>query len=144
MRHLLFAALAVALGSGSARPQFAQGTRIEITADTGGSAAVWASRSEIYLDAPAAGVGAPSTAGVGGPPAAGDESLPPLMFIVRSWKEADNARVVVYARLKDPRAPTGATETPIATFVMAPGDTRAVPEAEKWGGPRITIRATRQ
>jgi hypothetical protein len=135
MRHLLFAALVVALGSGSALPQSAQSTRIEITADTGGSAAVWASRSEIYLDAPAAGVG--------GPPAAG-ESLPTLMFIVRSWKEIGNARVVVYARLRDTRAPSGATETAIATFVIAPGDTRAVPEAETWGGPHITIRATRQ
>jgi len=133
MRHLLFAALAVALSSGSVLPQSPQGTRIEITADPGGRAAVWASRSEIYLDGPAAGVG----------PATG-ESLPPLLFMVRSWKEADKARVVVYARLKDTRAPGGATETPIATFVMAPGDTRAIPEAEKWGGPRITVTAARQ
>ena len=149
MRHLLLAALVVALGSGSAVPQSAQGTRIEITADTGGRAAVWASRSEIYLDAPAAGVGKPPVAGVDVPPAAGvgratGESLPPLMFVVRSWKEADKARVVVYARLKDTRAPSGATETPIATFVMAPGDTRAVPEAEDWGGPRIAVTAARQ
>lgn len=96
MRHLLFAALVVALGSAGVLTQSAQGTRIEITADTGGRAAVWASRSEIYLDAPAAGVGRPPVAEVGAPPVAGlgpatGESLPPLMFTVCSWKEADKA-----------------------------------------------------
>jgi hypothetical protein len=132
MRHVLFAALVIALGYGRALPQSSQDTRIEISADTGGSGAVWASRSEIYLDVPAVGVG--NSPGTG-------ESLPPLMFMLRSWKETGKARVVVYARLKDTRAPGGATETPIATFLMAPGDTRAVPEAEKWGGPRVTITA---
>jgi len=63
------------------------------------------------------------------------------MFMVRSWKEIRKARVVVYARLKDTRAPGGATETPIATFLMARGETRAVPEADKWGGPHVTVTA---
>jgi hypothetical protein len=132
MRLLLFATLVVALGFASALPQPSQDTRIEISADTGGSAAVWASRSEIYLDVPEAGVGkSPGTS----------ESSPSLMFMVRSWKEIRKARVVVYARLKDTRAPGGATETPIATFLMARGETRAVPEADKWGGPHVTVTA---
>jgi len=65
------------------------------------------------------------------------------MFNIRAWSEGQKARVVVYAWLTDDRAPQGATETPIETFVMGLGDTRKVAEADKWGGPRLTLTAGR-
>jgi len=63
------------------------------------------------------------------------------MFDIRAWKEGDKARVAVYARLEDKRAPEGNTETPIATFAIAPGQSIQVREAEKWGGPRLAVSA---
>lgn len=62
-------------------------------------------------------------------------------FSIRAWREGEKARVVVYAKLDDPRAPGGSTETPTATFSVAEKETVQVPEAEKWGGPRLAVKA---
>lgn len=69
---------------------------------------------------------------------------PVLAFTIRAWREGSKTRVVVSARLPDLRAPEGMTETAIATFVIAPGETRDVREPEKWGGPRLTASAAVQ
>jgi hypothetical protein len=90
-------------------------------------------RSEIYVEGASAGVG------VGQPPPGA--TMTELGFNVRAWKEGDRARVMVYARLADKRAPTGATETPVATFTIAPGESVEVRETEKWGAPRYLVSA---
>jgi len=85
----------------------------------------------MYVEGPTAGIG------VAGRETAAD----PVYFSVRAWREEDKARVVVYAKLPDKRAPEGSTETPIATFSLAAGESVQVPEAEKWGGDRLTVSA---
>lgn len=67
--------------------------------------------------------------------------LPGLMFTLRAWQEGTGARVVVSARLQDPRAPGGKTESPIATFLMTPGQSVEVRESEAWGAPRLRVTA---
>ena len=136
MRHLVFAALVLALGgSADPAPQTpATGLTIIAKHPDGSRVLIPLSRNEMYID------GGP-TAGFAQPV----EGRPPfLSFSIRAWKEGDRARVVVYARLQDERAPEGATETPIATFVMRPQDTKEVREAEKWGGPRLSFSAAIQ
>jgi hypothetical protein len=84
---------------------------------------------QIYIEGNSAGVGVP-----------GQEKNPAAAeFSIRAWKEGLKARVIVYARLSDDRAPGGATETPIATFAVAPGETMEVPQAERWGGKRMAV-----
>jgi len=136
MRQLVFGVFAVALSLGGIVGSTAQTSTpsmwITITAGAAGYATVAVARSEMYIDGgPVAGIG----------PRGGGTSSPPLMFNIRAWNEGQKARVVVYARLRDERAPEGATETPIATFVMGPAETREVPEAEKWGGPGLILSA---
>src|SRR5215207_7701134 len=108
MRYLLCVALALVAGvPGSVAVQTAQSDiwiTITPSGRPGGSASVPARGSEIYIDGPAVGVGVP-----------GQESAPQVMFTMRAWREKEKARVVVYARLQDKRAPGGSTETPIAT-----------------------------
>jgi hypothetical protein len=58
---------------------------------------------------------------------------------IRAWKEGDNARVVVYTVLSDQRAPTGETETAIATFPLAVGQSMTVPQTQKWGTKPIIV-----
>lgn len=101
--------------------------------DGSASASVMVTQPEIYVDRPTAGVG-PAVPHPG-------NAVPELMFTIRSWREADAARVVVFARLQDERAPTGRTETPIATFRMHPGETVDVTESQAWGGPRYVVSA---
>jgi beta-lactamase regulating signal transducer with metallopeptidase domain len=98
----------------------------------GGSGAVQARTSEMYVEGPSAGIGFKR------PTAAGTEIL---WFTIKAWREADAARVVVYARLDDARAPGGFTETPISTFRIAPRQSIEVAEAERWGGPRLLVTA---
>lgn len=64
-----------------------------------------------------------------------------LTFGIRSWKEGQLARVVVYAVLDDPRVPEGHSETPIATFTLARGRHVWVNEVTKWGEPPIVVSA---
>jgi hypothetical protein len=64
-----------------------------------------------------------------------------LTFAIRAWRENEKARVVVYAVLDDKRAPAGRTETPISTFTISPGQAIEVPEPEKWGASRVSVRA---
>lgn len=66
---------------------------------------------------------------------------PVLTFGIRSWKEGQLARVVVYAVLDDPRVPEGYSETPIATFTLARGRHVWVNEVTKWGEPPIVVSA---
>ena len=54
-------------------------------------------------------------------------------FLLRAWKEGDKARVVIYAVMIDDRAPRKETETPIATFAIAIGQSVEVSETEQWG-----------
>lgn len=135
MRQLFAVALVLTLGHQAAAVLSGSQPEIWITVKhsqvAGGSAAVRVVRSEIYVDGPSAGVGIPLSAG----------KQPELMFSIRGWKEGDKARVVVSARLEDKRAPDGATETPIATFVIAPGQSIDVRETEKWGAPPLVVSA---
>lgn len=64
-----------------------------------------------------------------------------LTFGIRSWKEGQLARVVVYAVLADPRVPEGHSETPIATFTLARGRHVWVNEVTKWGEPPLVVSA---
>jgi hypothetical protein len=98
----------------------------------GGQADVPVTKSEPYIGTPFAGAGAGLTEG----------GVPAVTFGIRSWREGDKARVVVYAVLKDTRAPAGHTETPIATFTMSPGESVEVPETDQWSQPRFVVSAT--
>jgi len=135
MRHLLAAGLVVALSQQA--PAVPRGSAQEIWVTVaysqvaGGSAGVPVVRNEIYVD------GAPA-AGIGFPPAG---KVAELTFNIRAWKEGDKARVVVSARLQDTRAPGGATDTPIATFTLAPTQSIEVRETEKWGAPPLRVSA---
>ena len=135
MRHLLAAGLVIALSQQApAAPQAAQRdvwVTVKYSQVAGGSAAVPVVRNEIYVE------GTPA-AGVGFPPA-GEKTT--VTFNIRAWKEGDKARVVVSARLEDTRAPGGATETPIATFTIAPTQSIEVRETEKWGAPPLLVSA---
>jgi len=137
MRYLLAAAVVFALGNqlpgNQQPPQEDIWVTIAPSQGGGGSAAVRAMRSEIYVEGGSAGVGV-------GRPQPGAK-MTELGFNVRAWKEGGRARVMVYARLEDKRAPTGVTETPIATFTIAPGESVEVRETEKWGAPRYMVSA---
>jgi hypothetical protein len=137
MRHFVFGTLALALSLGGVVHPAAQtptaDMSVTVKAEAGGFASVVVARNEMYIaDGPIAGVG---------PRVLTDNPAPPLMFNIRAWKEGQKARVVVYAWIRDNRAPDGATETPIATFAMVPGEKRDVTEAQIWGGPRLTVSA---
>ena len=137
MRYLLAAAVVIALSNQAPGNQQTRQGDIWVTIAPsqggGGSAAVRAMRSEIYVDGAWAGVGV-------GQPQPGAK-MTELGFSLRAWKEGDRARVMVFARLEDKRAPSGATETPVATFLIAPGESVEVPESEKWGAPRYLVSA---
>ena len=132
MRHLIFVALILAIGGSAVPARQTPATGITIIAKhpDGSRVMIPVSRNEMYVDGgPTAGFAQPVEG----------RTTPFLSFSIRAWKEGDKARVVVYARLEDARAPEGVTETPIATFVMTPRDTKEVREAEKWGGPRLSF-----
>jgi hypothetical protein len=44
----------------------------------------------------------------------------------------------------DSRAPKGITETPIATFTIAAGETVEVPQAEEWEAAKLIVNAVRR
>jgi hypothetical protein len=135
MRFSLFVALVLALGSPASttlqQPKSDLWITVEPSGRPGGQAAVRVTETAMYVDGPAAGIG------VAGQETAAD----PVFFSVRAWREGEKARVVVYAKLKDTRAPGGSTETPIATFSIAARESVQVPEAEKWGGTRLAVSA---
>ena len=135
MRYLLFVALVLALGSPAStalqRPPSDLWITVEPSGRPGGQASVRVMMAEMYVDGPAAWIGVPGQ----------ETAADPVFFSIRAWKEGEKARVIVYAKLKDPRAPGGSTETPIATFSLAAKETVHVPEAEKWGGPRLAVSA---
>jgi hypothetical protein len=81
-------------------------------------------------------VGDMGSAGIGS-----SKPIPGLMFSLRAWQEGSRARVVVFARLEDRRAPQGKTESPIATFLLTPGQTVEVRDSEAWGAPRLVVAA---
>lgn len=133
MRQLIIGALAIVLstaGSASTRQASDSDIWISIAAQNvaGGMASVRALNSEIYIEGPAAGIGV-------------ERASDDLMFTIKAWKEGDRARVVVSARLKDTRAPGGFTETPISTFRIAARESVEVAESQRWGGPRLLLRA---
>jgi len=135
MQYSVFVALALALGSPASTNLQAPRSDLWITVEPsgrpGGQAAVRVTEAAMYVDGPAAGIGV-----------AGQQTAPdPVFFNIRAWKEGEKARVVVYAKLQDKRAPGGSTETPIATFSLAARESVQVPEAEKWGGVRLAVSA---
>jgi hypothetical protein len=136
MRYSLFVALMLAFGSPASTAWQTPPSDLWITVEPsgrpGGQASVRVTKGEMYVDGPAAWVG------VAGQETAAD----PVLFSIRAWKEGEKARVVVYAKLKDTRAPGGSTETPIATFSLTARETVHVQEAEKWGGTRLAVSAT--
>jgi hypothetical protein len=107
----------------------------------GGSGSIPVSQSAIYVDdGPAAFVGAPLSMLPMALPAR-QAAVAGLSFGIRAWKEGEKARVVVFAALEDKRAPNGRTETPIATFMIAPGQSIEVPQTESWGASRVYVSA---
>jgi len=145
MRQFVFGTLALALSLGSvARPSSqlpSAGVWIIVTHPDRSQVLVPVSRHEMHIEGgPQPGFAQPNQC------AQPSDCLQPpeLAFTIRAWKEGSKARVVVFARLPDLRAPEGVTETPIATFALAPGETRDVREPEKWGGPRLTANAAVQ
>lgn len=88
-------------------------------------------RSEIYLDAPTAGVPARAIAS--------GTTLETRSFRIRAWKEGAAARVVVYAVMPDARAPIGETETAIATHLLAVGGSVVVSQTKDWGAKSVVI-----
>ena len=89
-------------------------------------------RTEFYLTGPSVGV--PAERVPGGPTPSASR------FIVRAWREGQKARILVSAKRADARAPTGETETPIATFILAFGEQVEVAETEPWGAARIVVK----
>jgi len=138
MRYALIVAVVLALGNTASSALQAPPPELWITVEPsgrpGGQASVRAMNAEMYIEGPVAWIGVPGQ----------ETSADPVFFSIRAWREGEKARVVVYARLKDPRAPGGSTETPIATFPLAAKETVHVPEAEKWGGPRLAVTAALQ
>jgi hypothetical protein len=129
MRQFVLVALALVFASqAAARQTQPLHLFVSITSsEAPGGAGVRVDRAEIYLGAPSAGV----------PGARGAVSF----FTIRAWKEGDKARATVYAELRDDRAPGGFTQTPIATFAIAAGESVVVREAEKWGSTPVTVSA---
>ena len=134
MRHLLF--LGVVLTAVHLNAVQVNGRTISITISPsqvpGGNASVPVWGNEPYIQGPFAFVAAPRD-GVG-------SHFP--RFGVRAWHEGDKARIVVYAVLDDNRAPDGTTQTPIRSFTISPGQTVEIPETEKWGAARVSVKAT--
>jgi hypothetical protein len=125
MSRLFGVGLAIAL-AGSSYAASGQTSQPEVTITItptlgGGLLSVPLTDSQIYLGA---------RGGVGGLD---------LSFGLGAWREAGQARVVVYAILPDKRAPQGQTQTPIATFLLAHGKAVEIKEALKWGGPLLTV-----
>lgn len=87
-------------------------------------------KSAFYLGAPSAWIVASATPG----------SRLDAGFGVRAWKENGKARIVVFAVLHDQRSPANQTETPIATFALAVGESVEVKEAQAWGA-HLTVGA---
>ena len=133
MRYLAVVTLALVGIAATAKAVQTQRSEMWVTIQPsgipGGKAAVPVSNEQIYVEGISAGVGVP-----------GQENNPAAaQFWIRAWKEGLKARVIVYARLSDDRAPSGTTETPIATFAVASGETIEVPQAERWGGKRLAV-----
>jgi hypothetical protein len=165
MRQFVFGTLAVALALGGVAHPASQlptsGMWIIVTHPDRSQVLVPVTRNEMYIEgAPNPMIAQPHECG--GPTACYNPpppglaqhrecaqpiacaNPPELAFTIRAWREGGRARVVVSARLPDLRAPEGMTETAIATFVIAPGETRDLREPEKWGGPRLTASAAVQ
>ena len=134
MKYVVIVALAIVVGIPAAARQTQPSDLTVMIAPSGiaGGSAWVVVQSEAYVGGSSAGVGIP-----------GQERTPAAArFSIRAWKEAEKARVVVHAVLEDKRAPEGYTETPIATFTLAVGESRQVPEAEKWGGKPLVVSAS--
>ena len=132
MRYLRALPLALTLGSSIA--PFGSGamqTNLVVHLTQGaGRARVPVQQTEMYIGSPS-GFIAPLNAPSG--------VQPELMFGIRAWSEAGKARVVVYAVLTDKRTPSGRTETPIATFLIASKQSVEVKEAHVWGAPGLVV-----
>ena len=138
MRYSVFLALLLALAIPasiiSQTPQSDLWVSVQTSGRAGGQAAVRVLESAMYIDGNSAGIGVPGR----------EKAADPVFFSIRAWREGEKARVVVYAKLRDTRAPGGSTETPIATFSLAAGESVQVPEAEKWGGDRLAVSAAQR
>ena len=133
MRRAASVALVTLLGGITST---AQSPNLEIAISEGRKfASVEAVRMEPYQDGPWASI-PPTALAPADEPAAAD-------FKIRAWKEADRARVVVFAVTRaERRAGTDReTETQIATFLLAAGDSREVPETSKYAARPVTISA---
>jgi hypothetical protein len=60
-------------------------------------------------------------------------------FRIRAWAESGHTRVVVYAVSRDDQARE--TETQIATFPLATGESRDVIETEQYGAAHVFVSA---
>jgi hypothetical protein len=97
------------------------------------TAAVGLQRNEIYVGGPWAEARAM--------PLAPGTKVTASGFRVRTWKEGDVARVVVYAVMIDDRAPQSQTETPISTFTLTLGQSVEVRETGDWGAAHVAVSA---
>lgn len=88
-------------------------------------------RTEPYQGGPWAGVPAQ--------PLRVDSTLSTNDFRIRAWAESGQTRVVVYAVSRDEQARE--TETQIATFRLASGESRDVIETEQYGAAHVFVSA---
>jgi hypothetical protein len=91
-------------------------------------------QTEFYLGQPVLHVPAIAVPG---------ETLRAVGFSLRSWKEGDGTRVVVYAVVSDARTPSKELETVIATYALKQGASARVAETADWGAEPMIIRNVR-
>jgi len=136
MRRIVMSSLLVMVVCASALASQTRRSTLGVEIAPGGGVpgtGVAAERTEFYLGNPSAGVPA-SRLAPGTAPAADS-------FNIRAWAEGDNARVVVYAKLRDSRVPAGFIETPISTFTLAAGRSVEVTETDLWGAAHVFVSA---
>ena len=127
----------IVLGLLTATGALAQSPNLEIAITEGErlAASVEAAPTEPYQGGPWASI----------PPTPLNATTEPTAasFRIRTWKEADRARVVVFAVTRDKQrtATDREVETQIATFLLAAGDSLQVSEASKYGARPVTVSA---
>jgi hypothetical protein len=135
IRRLIAVLVAIVSATSVTHGVLAQDSLMTVTIATGLTGQVAASipvrMTEPYVVGPFAGTSAREAV----------SERPALTFGIRSWKEGQSARVVVYAVLDDPRVPQGHSETPIATFTLRRGRHVWVNEVTKWGEPPMVVSA---
>ena len=95
-----------------------------------------ANQDAFYLGEPAVSIPAEARPGA---------TLRLSSFTVRGWREGDHMRVVVYAVVPQPQAPSKTIETAMATYAIkfASSGAVVVPETAEWGAAPMVLRTVR-